>query len=106
MFRKKIEGGSAIKTREYVARGLPFVIGHRDPDFKEDANGFFLSVPADTSPVNMEDVVGFAERILNRKGVSESMRAFADKRLDWKIKMQQMWDFLESLFKKENISPG
>lgn len=105
MFRKGIREGSALKTREYVARGLPFVIGHRDPDF-EGVDEFFFRIPPDNSPVNMDDVVAFSERILNRKGVSESMRQFADDRLDWKIKMQQMWDFLESLFKKENISPG
>lgn len=96
LFRNNMVEGSALKTSEYVARGLPFVIGHRDPDL-EGAEEFFLPVPADNSPVNMDQVVAFAERILNRKGVSESMRQFADERLDWKIKMQQMWDFLKSI---------
>jgi hypothetical protein len=94
MFRKKIEGGSSLKTREYTARGLPFVIGHRDPDL-EGAEGFFLPVPGEDTSVNMSHVVAFAEKVLNRKGRADAMREFARERLDWKIKMKQMWDFLE-----------
>jgi glycosyltransferase involved in cell wall biosynthesis len=96
MFRKKIEGGSSLKTREYTARGLPFVIGHRDPDL-EGADGFFLDVPGDDTPVDMNQVVAFAEKVLNRKGRADAMREFARERLDWKIKMKQMWDFLETV---------
>jgi hypothetical protein len=86
----------ALKTREYIARGLPFVIGHRDPDLV-DADGFFLSVPADSEPVHMDEVVTFAERVLTRKGLCGYMREYAEERLDWKIKMQKMWDFLKTI---------
>ncbi|NVM22261.1 MAG: glycosyltransferase [Desulfobacterales bacterium] len=96
VFRNKMKEACTLKTREYTARGLPFVIGHGDPDL-EGANEFFLSVTADDSPVNMDEVVAFAERILRAGNVSESMRHYAEIRLDWKIKMQQMWDFLKSL---------
>lgn len=104
MFRKGLEGGSALKTREYMARGLPFVVGHRDPDL-QGAGEFLLPVAHDDSPVNMKTVVDFAERILNRPEVSESMRDYARKRLDWKIKMKQMWDFLESVRRSPDAIP-
>ncbi len=96
LFRNNMKEGSALKTSEYVARGLPFVMGHRDPDLK-GADEFFLPIPPDDSPVNMDDVVAFAAHTLNQRGISEAMRQFAEKRLDWKIKMQQTWDFLESI---------
>lgn len=96
VFRNKLQEACTLKTREYAARGLPFVIGYHDPDL-EGADEFFMTVPPNNTPVNMDEVVAFAEPILNRKGVSDSMREFAEKRLDWKIKMQQMWDFLESI---------
>jgi hypothetical protein len=86
----------ALKTREYIARGLPFVIGHRDPDLKS-AERFFLSVPANASPVNMDEVVAFAESILQSEGIPGYMREFAESHLDWTIKMQQTWDFAKSL---------
>ena len=102
LFRKGMKEACALKTREFMARGLPFVIGYHDPDLDEIADEFFLPVSADDSPVNIDEVVAFAERILNQKGVSESMREFAEKRLDWKIKIQQMWDFLESISRRKN----
>jgi hypothetical protein len=95
-FRAKTRDACTLKTREYTARGLPFVIGHRDPDFEGD-EGFFLSVPPNNNPVNMDEVVGFAERVFEQKGISESMREYARQTLDWNIKMQAMWDFLKSV---------
>jgi glycosyltransferase involved in cell wall biosynthesis len=103
MFRKKLRGGSALKTREYVARGLPFVIGHDDPDLK-GAGDFFLSVPPDESPVNMDDVVAFAQHVLNRGEVSESMRQYAAACLDWRTKMSKMWQFAEEVYAEGNKS--
>ena len=102
-FRAKVREACTLKTREFIARGLPFVIGHSDPDL-EGVDEFLFRIPPDNSPVNMDEVVAFAERILNRKGVSDSMREFAEKRLDWKIKMQQMWDFLESVFRGRHLA--
>jgi glycosyltransferase involved in cell wall biosynthesis len=96
MFRKQIAGGSSLKTREYLARGLPFVIGHEDPDL-HGANKYFLSVPPDESPVDMDQVVEFAGRVLKKKEISLDMREFAEQRVDWKVKMQHMWDFLMSI---------
>jgi glycosyltransferase involved in cell wall biosynthesis len=96
LFRKGMQEACALKTREYIARGLPFVIGHRDPDLV-DADGFFLSVPADSEPVHMDEVVTFSERVLTRKGLCGYMREYAEERLDWKIKMQKMWDFLKTI---------
>jgi glycosyltransferase involved in cell wall biosynthesis len=101
MFRKKINEGCALKTREYLARGLPFIIGHADPDL-DDVQNYFLSILPDNSPVDMNRVVEFAEQVLKARGVSRAMREFAETRVDWKIKMLEMWDFLKSVSKGEN----
>ena len=100
MFRKKINEGCALKTREYLARGLPFIIGHRDPDL-DDAENYFLSILPDNSPVDMHYVVEFAEEVLKTRGASRAMREFAKTRVDWKIKMLEMWDFLKSVSRGE-----
>jgi hypothetical protein len=102
LFRKGMKEACALKTREFAARGLPFVLGYADPDFDQEAGEFFLRVSADDSPVNMDQVVAFAERVLRSKGVSESMRRFSEDRLDWKVKMAQVWDFLKTVAQPEN----
>jgi glycosyltransferase involved in cell wall biosynthesis len=95
LFRKGMKEACALKTREFAARGLPFILDHKDPDFSA-TQGFFLPVSSDDKPVDMDEVVTFAERILAWKGLPEYMRAYARQRLDWKKKMEKMWDFLES----------
>jgi hypothetical protein len=107
MFRKKIVEGCALKTREYLARGLPFVIGHEDPDlYGADNYFYFLSVPPDDRPVEMDQVVEFAERVLKTSEISVAMRDFAEQRVDWKIKMQHMWNFLKCISKGHSSSNG
>jgi glycosyltransferase involved in cell wall biosynthesis len=101
LFRKGMEEACALKTREYTARGLPFVIGHHDPDL-EGVDDFCLPIPPDDTPVDMDQVVEFAECVLKRNDTPELMREFAQRRLDWKIKMRQMWNFVESVFQKKN----
>ena len=103
LFRKGMKEACALKTREFVARGLPFVTGYRDPDL-EKSESFFLPVAGDNSPVDMDEVVSFAEGVLARKGISECMREYANERLDWKIKIQEMWNFLRSLRQEKHGS--
>ncbi len=94
LFRNGMHEGCALKTREYLARGLPFIIGHDDPDLREP-QPFFLRISPDDSPVDMDEVVAFAERTLRCEEIPERMRRFAADNVDWKIKVQQMWDFLK-----------
>jgi len=105
LFKKGMKEACALKTREYMARGLPFVMGHADPDLVEGAESFFLSVSADDSPINMSHVVEFAEKVVNKKDHAESMREFAREKLDWKKKMKQMWEFLENIYRGRAIEP-
>jgi glycosyltransferase involved in cell wall biosynthesis len=44
LYRKRMQEASPLKTREYLASGLPVVIGYVDTDFPEGAP-FLLSVP-------------------------------------------------------------
>jgi glycosyltransferase involved in cell wall biosynthesis len=96
LFRKGMEEACSLKTREFSARGIPFVLGYRDPDLSDEAS-FFLSVPPDNSPIAMEVVIQFAESVLNRRRVSNDMRDFARQKLDWPIKIQRTWRFMESI---------
>jgi hypothetical protein len=45
----------------------------------------------------MGKVIQFAEQVLTKEGISETMRTFAMQKLDWKVKMKRMWAFLRDL---------
>jgi glycosyltransferase involved in cell wall biosynthesis len=85
---------SDLKSREYCARGLPFVIGYHDRDFPADFP-FAHQVSTDDAPVDIGQVEGFYHRLqANRPGYPEEMREFAERHLTWKVKMQPVLDAL------------
>lgn len=96
LFKKNMREACPLKTREYVARGLPFVYAYDDPDIPDNVE-FALKLPATDRPVDIEQVVDFCQRVGERTDVSHQMRCFAEKNLDWTIKTQQMYDFVTSV---------
>ena len=99
LHRKQMRQACALKTREYVARGLPFVIGHEDPDLgRPEAAPFHFAVPADDSPVEAEAILGFASRLASSGNeVAVEMRRYAADVLDWRPKLARYLDFCRSL---------
>lgn len=55
--RVGIQHIKTLKNREYAARGIPFVYSETDSDF--DERPYVLKVPADESPVDIQQVVDF-----------------------------------------------
>jgi hypothetical protein len=102
LFRNGMVEACTLKTREYVARGLPFIIAHDDPDL-QTATGdarFFLRMPADDSPIPLDDLVAFAEEMSIREKigpVSVLMREYAERHMDWRGKMADLVDFLKTV---------
>jgi glycosyltransferase involved in cell wall biosynthesis len=85
---------SDLKSREYCARGLPFVIGYADRDFPPDFP-FCHQVPADDSAIDIDAVIAFEQRLrLSHADYRREMRAYAVQRLAWPVKMQPVVEAL------------
>lgn len=91
--RKGLTEACALKVREYTARGLPFVIAYDDPDYPDELP-WVLRLEKDDSPVPIEKLIGFAERMTQIFGVSQSMRSYAEHYLSWKNKVINLSDFV------------
>lgn len=93
--RKGLKATTTIKSREYFARGLPFIYGHKDPDLSDSAElkSACLELEANDQPVDFEKVIRWYDQI-DKTTVSESMRNFAKKNLDYKVKMKRIVDLL------------
>ncbi len=97
LFRKKMEQACSLKTREYVARGIPFVLAYDDIDLR-DAHGFHRRFPNDDSAIDVDDVIRFAEETSRHHAeLPDTMRAYADRHLDWRIKMPRYMQFVEQV---------
>jgi glycosyltransferase involved in cell wall biosynthesis len=88
---------SNLKSREFCARGLPFVIAYPDRDFPPGLP-FAYHAPADETALDIHDVIAFHRRLLAEcPDYRPRMRAYAEGRLDWSAKMQPVLDALSAL---------
>lgn len=77
--RKKLLLSSSLKSREYAARGLPMIASNKVDIFSENYP-YLLSVPGDESPVNINEVIKFHDKIYGQQSAEQvvrSIRAFA-----------------------------
>jgi glycosyltransferase involved in cell wall biosynthesis len=86
MHRIKVDT-SNLKSREFCARGLPFVIAYADRDFQTELP-FVFHAPATDEPLDIAALVRFFDELrLSRPSYPAEMRAFALERLTWQVKM-------------------
>jgi len=102
LFKKGMNEACSLKTREYTARGIPFILAYKDPDLQhvEKDYKFYLSFPNDESEIQMEKIIDFAGRMSEkdcRKSISDNMREYALKYMDWSAKIKKYIEFLEEI---------
>lgn len=90
---------SSLKSKEYVAKGLP-VIASADIDiFTENAPAYFSKFPADESPVDIEKVIAFCDSVYkskSRKEVIDDIRGWAIGLCDFKVVMEPVFQFFKN----------
>jgi len=95
--RKKLTHGSTLKVREYMARGIPFMISYTDDDLSPDLP-YVLIAPPDDRPIDMDKVTQFAKDIYSAYGtdVSQKMRTYAFEHMDYRVKTIKLINFINS----------
>lgn len=88
------EEGSPIKGSEYCVRGLPFICGYRDLRFPPDWK-FMLNVPNNASPIDMNCVIDFYEKVTLESNYKELMRNYAKEHLSWDKIMEPVVEYLK-----------
>ncbi|WP_027715117.1 glycosyltransferase [Desulfuromonas sp. TF] len=88
---------SNLKSREFCARGIPFVIAYEDRDFSKELE-FVFHVSANDEPVDITKLLEFydALRIKNPDFTGE-MRKYAEERLTWRGKMKPVAETVREL---------
>ncbi len=98
MHRKNMSHGSTLKVREYMARGIPFIISYTDDDISLDSP-FVLMAPPDDTPIDMGHLITFITRVHEKYGtqVISEMRSYAYTHMDYRTKMTTFIKFMTSL---------
>ena len=100
IYRQKLEEACALKIREYLARGIPFIYTAKDPDIDSNVP-FALELPNDTTPIVFEEILSFITKVSRESDLSHMMRSYALREVDWKIKVEEMAIFIDEIKKKE-----
>ena len=97
-FRTGLKEACTLKVREYMARGIPFILGTPDVDIPSNSP-FLLKVPHDETPVDIAAVFDYARKLTERPStnISSEMRDFALRHLDWKPKMLAYHRFMQEV---------
>lgn len=86
-YRKNIYKSSALKSREYCAKGIPFVLGEEDESFVEC--NFIYQVPNDETLLDIEKII---EWYKNLKVAPKEIRKYAENNLNWDKQMKKVID--------------
>ena len=88
---------SALKTREYLARGMPMVSSTKI-DILPDNFKYCLYIPEDDSPINIQMIVQYYNRLLVENNIFEmtnEIRYFAESHCDMSITMKPIINYLD-----------
>lgn len=85
LHRLNLDTVSPLKTREYCARGIPFVYAGNDADFADDWP-YALKLSSDDSDVDIPELRGFAKSS-DQEATGTVMREYAHEHLSWKSKL-------------------
>ncbi len=83
--RMGIKKSSTLKSREYCARGIPFIMEGEDDGFIGNFP-FLYKIVSDETAVNIDDIIGFYNSI-KIKEYSHLMRKYAEENFSWHKKL-------------------
>lgn len=99
MYKLGVDRLSALKTREYLAKGLPIATGCPIDVFEETEVPYVCNFENAGKEVDISRLVSFYKELLKREGGRESMihniRAFAEKTVDMKTAMEPVVSYIE-----------
>lgn len=86
--------GSSLKTKEYFAKGIPFIYGWTEPAFDETYK-YAHKIKMNEEPININEILEFYKSIENDELLSANMRKFAEENYTWEKQMKKMIDYIE-----------
>ncbi|HFU3842367.1 TPA: glycosyltransferase [Streptococcus suis] len=93
---------SSLKTKEYTAKGIPFIKGDIDEVFDNSNPDFVYNVSDDETPIDINKIVNWYGTLIKQhgeQGIVKEMRDFAHTKLSWE---KQLYPVVEAI--EENIN--
>lgn len=88
--RVGLYSGSSLKTKEYFAKGVPFIYGWRELSF-DDTFKYAKRVPLNEDPIDIQKIINFYDSIVNDDNMILDMRRFAEANFTWEAQMEKIF---------------
>jgi len=85
---------SSLKSREYVARGLPMISSSMLDICNEGTEKYMLFVPEDETPINMNTIIAFFDEVYEEYDLHENIRNIFSDLCDWKCTFTPILKYL------------
>lgn len=95
-YRKGLNETQELKSREYLAKGLPFVSSVKITDIPDAAkDNIYLQVSNNDSPIDIGSILEFYDRIYSEgaEQVNTRLRQFAKDHFSMEVAMKEVIDF-------------
>lgn len=96
-YKTKNQASTSLKSREYLAKGLPIISGSK-VDILDETVPFYLEFPSDASIVDFNKVTEFYHKIYrsSKNEVIETVRQYAYEHCDMSKTMENIISFIKS----------
>ena len=96
LYKKNMFEASPLKTRQYLACGIPMIYAYEDTDIQE-VKPFGLKLENSENNIDYKKIQSFVERVFNSKDIRLKARDYAVSYLDFKIKEKQRLEFFKEV---------
>ena len=97
-YRRGLDETKELKTREYVAKGLPFISSVVISDISQsDKDNIYLQVSNNDLPIDIQEVLSFYDRIYTEhvECVNQRLRHFAKEHFSMEVAMKEVISYFK-----------
>jgi glycosyltransferase involved in cell wall biosynthesis len=96
LYKTGLKEASPLKSRQYLACGLPILYAYKDTDIPDDVL-FGLRLDNSEDNLNYHRIEQFVEKVFNNRSVNLKARVFAQEVLDYDKKEQSRLEFFKKV---------
>lgn len=103
-YKQGVKVSSALKVKEYLAKGLPVVSGCIEDSFDEKNEEYYLGFSNDSSVVDMEEIIAFYYKVYNndsKTNIHNKIRECSRHNCDMSITMKPVIEYIKSVEKEK-----
>ena len=103
LYKKSMNEASPLKTRQYLACGLPLIYAYDDTDIDKEMP-FILKISNSENNVidSLDKIDNFIKSVYQNKSIKENAKRFAKEKLDTSIKEDKRLFFFREIIESDN----